>query len=71
MMIECLSETAVLPHVPLIPFTLNISSISGTMRLLSTSSARAAAFMVMRTFRSMAAARLSALLIVGSVLAAM
>ncbi|WP_286037390.1 hypothetical protein [Bacillus safensis] len=41
------------------------------MRFLSTSSARAAAFMVMRTFRSMAAARLAALLIVGSVLAAM
>ncbi|MBL4986855.1 hypothetical protein [Bacillus safensis] len=70
MMIEYLAETAVLPHVPLIPFTLNIYSISGTMRFLSTSSARAAAFMVVRTFRSMAAARLAALLIVGSVLAA-
>ncbi|MCU0154858.1 hypothetical protein N7269_00960 [Bacillus safensis] len=71
MMIECLAETAVFPHIPLIPFTLNISSISGTMRFLSTSSARAAAFMVMRTFRSMAAARFAALLIVGSVFAAM
>ncbi|WP_416807740.1 hypothetical protein [Bacillus safensis] len=70
MIIECLAETAVFPHIPLIPFTLNISSISGSMRFLSTSSARAAAFMVMRTFRSMATARFAALLIVGSVLAA-
>ncbi|MEK5296562.1 hypothetical protein ABEP22_12490 [Bacillus safensis] len=56
MMIEYLAETAVFPHISLIPFTLNISCSLRTMLLLSTSMARSAAFMVMRTFRSMAAA---------------
>ncbi|MEH7733584.1 hypothetical protein MKY03_12835 [Bacillus sp. FSL P2-0092] len=55
----------------MIPFTINISSAAGMMLFLSTSFARATASMVMRSLRSMAAARLAALLMMRSVLAAM